>query len=71
MQKSQQDLWLRFQRYYSSYPAIGLSIDLSRMNFPDDYFDQMAAPMAKGTANNRPIPVVFSVPTIRGMMLYL
>jgi glucose-6-phosphate isomerase len=50
MQKSQQDLWLRFQRYYSSYPAIGLSIDLSRMNFPDDYFDKMAAPMAKAFA---------------------
>src|SRR5688572_25621536 len=50
MQKSQQDLWLRFQRYYSIWPEIGLRIDLSRMNFPDDYFDQMAAPMAKAFA---------------------
>src|SRR5262245_48329204 len=47
MRKSQQELWQRFQRYYSTYPSIGLSIDLSRMNFPDDYFDRMAAPMAK------------------------
>jgi glucose-6-phosphate isomerase len=50
MQKSQQDLWLRFQRYYSTWPEIGLSLDLSRMNFPDDYFDTMAAPMAKAFA---------------------
>jgi glucose-6-phosphate isomerase len=50
MQKSQQELWLRFQRYYSTWPEIGLSIDLSRMDFSDDYFDQMAAPMAKAFA---------------------
>jgi glucose-6-phosphate isomerase len=50
MQKSQQELWQRFQRYYSTYPSIGLSIDLSRMNFPDDYFDKMAAPMSKAFA---------------------
>src|SRR5688572_33380479 len=50
MQTSQHDLWQRFQRYYSTYPSIGLSIDLSRMNFPDDYFDTMAAPMAKAFA---------------------
>jgi glucose-6-phosphate isomerase len=47
MQKSQQDLWLRFQRYYSTWPEIGLSIDLSRIDFPDDYFDKMAGPIAK------------------------
>ena len=47
MQLSDHDLWQRFQRYYSTYPSIGLSVDLSRMDFPDDYFDRMAAPMQK------------------------
>jgi glucose-6-phosphate isomerase len=47
MQLSDHDLWQRFQRYYSTYPSIGLSVDLSRMDFPDDYFDRMAEPMRK------------------------
>jgi hypothetical protein len=41
MQKSQQDLWLRFQRYYSTWPEIGLSIDLRRMGFPGDHCDSL------------------------------
>ena len=47
MQLSDHDLWQRFQRYYSTYPSIGLSVDLSRMDFPDDYFERMAGPMRK------------------------
>jgi glucose-6-phosphate isomerase len=47
MQLSDHDLWQRFQRYYFTYPSIGLSVDLSRMDFPDDYFERMAAPMHK------------------------
>lgn len=43
-------LWERYQKYYSHYPALGLSLDLSRMNFPPDYFDTMAAPMQKAFA---------------------
>src|SRR5688500_17972715 len=50
MQRSLQDLWERFQRYYTTFPSIGLSIDLSRMNFADTYFDSTAAPMAKAFA---------------------
>lgn len=42
MQMSEHDLWQRFQRYYSLFPSIGLSIDLSRMNFPDTFFETMA-----------------------------
>jgi glucose-6-phosphate isomerase len=45
--QSDHDLWQRFQRYYSTYPSIGLSVDLSRMNFPDDFFERMAEPMRK------------------------
>src|SRR5437867_11846441 len=50
MQTSQVELWQRFQRYYTTFPEIGLAIDLSRMSFPDDYFDKMAQPMAKAFA---------------------
>ena len=43
MQLSDHDLWQRFQRYYFTYPSIGLSVDLSRMDFPDDYLERMCA----------------------------
>ena len=47
MTYSKQQLWERFQKYYTEFPTLGLAIDLSRMNFPDDYFQSMAAPMNK------------------------
>src|SRR5688572_3761863 len=47
MQLSDHELWQRFQRYYFTWPSIGLAVDLSRMDFPDDYFDRMAEPMRK------------------------
>src|SRR5262245_217008 len=50
MEKSQHDSWERFQRYYTNFPEIDLSIDLSRMNFPDDYFTKMAGAMQKAFA---------------------
>jgi len=31
-------LWQRFQQYFLSYDDIGFSIDISRMNFPEDFF---------------------------------
>lgn len=31
-------LWPRFQQYFLSYEDIGFSIDISRMNFPEDFF---------------------------------
>lgn len=45
MKKTNEQLWQRFQEYYSEFPAIGLALDLSRMNFPDDYFTSMAGPI--------------------------
>jgi glucose-6-phosphate isomerase len=45
-----QQLWDRFKKYYAEFPAIGLSIDISRMNFPEDYFDSMAPKMQKAFA---------------------
>jgi len=43
-------LWERYQKYFSQYPALGLALDLSRMNFPDDFFDSMEARMQKAFA---------------------
>jgi glucose-6-phosphate isomerase len=34
-------LWQRFQRYFVRYHDIGFSIDVSRMKFPDDFFDKL------------------------------
>jgi glucose-6-phosphate isomerase len=34
-------LWERYQKYFSQYPSLGLSLDISRMNFPDNYFADM------------------------------
>ncbi|MEI8312020.1 MAG: glucose-6-phosphate isomerase, partial [Verrucomicrobiota bacterium] len=39
---SQSSLWSRFQQYFLSYDDLGLSVDISRMNFPEDYFAGMA-----------------------------
>jgi glucose-6-phosphate isomerase len=39
---SQSSLWNRFQQYFLSYEDSGLSVDISRMNFPDDFFAGMA-----------------------------
>jgi glucose-6-phosphate isomerase len=42
MKYSEQQLWERFQKYYTEYPQLGLALDLSRMNFGDDFFASMA-----------------------------
>ncbi|HWD19678.1 MAG TPA: glucose-6-phosphate isomerase [Verrucomicrobiae bacterium] len=36
-------LWERFKAYQTEYPALGLSLDVSRMNFPDDFLASMDA----------------------------
>src|SRR5258707_15210584 len=40
-------LWKRFQQHLCQVPALGLTLDISRMLFEDGYFDQMAAPMQR------------------------
>jgi glucose-6-phosphate isomerase len=47
MTLSKQDLWLRFQKYYFEFPSIHLALDLSRMNFPETFFDSMEPPIKK------------------------
>ncbi len=51
MQQTKQQLWDRFQKYYTEFPSLGLALDLSRMNFSDDYFQTMGGkPMQKAFA---------------------
>ena len=50
MQLSKEQLWHRFQKHYTEFPALGLAIDVSRVNFPDDFFTQMAPGMQKSFA---------------------
>ena len=47
---SKEQLWERFQKRYTAFPTIGLALDLSRMNFSDDYFSSMEAPMQRAFA---------------------
>jgi glucose-6-phosphate isomerase len=42
MNDSKQELWQRFQQYYTAWPELGLALDLSRMKFSEDYFSAMA-----------------------------
>jgi len=36
-------LWARFQKYFLRYEDLGISIDISRMDFPDDFVTRLAA----------------------------
>ncbi|MBI4323981.1 MAG: glucose-6-phosphate isomerase [Chloroflexi bacterium] len=47
MRYTRAQLWERFQKYYTEFPSLGLAMDLSRMNFADDFFDGMAPRMQK------------------------
>ena len=38
---SSSSLWQRFQQYFLHYRDLGFSLDISRMKFPDDFFEKM------------------------------
>ncbi|MBE2205788.1 MAG: glucose-6-phosphate isomerase [Chthoniobacterales bacterium] len=40
---SQSALWTRFQQYFLQYEDLGISLDISRMDFSEDFFTTMAA----------------------------
>ena len=40
-------LWQRFQQYFLYYGDLDFSIDISRMKFPDDFFERMRPPIEK------------------------
>jgi glucose-6-phosphate isomerase len=46
-------LWQRFQRYFLRYDDLDFSIDISRMKFPDDFFDKMRPKIDKAFAAMR------------------
>ena len=47
MNLSKQQLWERFQKYYTEFPALGLALDLSRISFEDGFFASMQARLDK------------------------
>ncbi|MDA8100865.1 MAG: glucose-6-phosphate isomerase [Nitrospiraceae bacterium] len=40
-------LWERYKKHLCSCPSIGLSIDISRMNFPSDFFSRMEGEISR------------------------
>src|SRR5262249_29358302 len=40
-------LWKRYQQYLCRIPALGLTLDVSRMRFEDGFLDRMATPLKR------------------------
>jgi glucose-6-phosphate isomerase len=51
MNYSKQEWWNRFQKYNTEFPALGLAVDLSRMNVDDEFFAAMEPRMQKAFAD--------------------
>ncbi len=45
-----QDLWNRYKTHLCQVPAIGLTLDISRMQFDEAFFTRMAPAMEKAYA---------------------
>jgi len=43
--------WERFQKYYTEFPALGLAVDLSRMNVDDTFFAAMEPKIQRALAD--------------------
>ncbi len=43
--------WERFKRFYQDYPELGLSLDISRMNFSEEFFGSMEPRIQKAFAD--------------------
>jgi len=41
MRRNDEQLWQRFKEFYCEFPGLGLAMDVSRMNFPDDFLSTM------------------------------
>jgi glucose-6-phosphate isomerase len=50
MNYSKQQLWERYQKYYTEFPALGLALDLSRMNFTEEFLRTMEPRMQRAFA---------------------
>src|SRR5205809_6927875 len=42
-----EQVWKRFRKYYLHYDSIGLSLDISRMNFADEFLSSMQPQITK------------------------
>ncbi len=47
MMMNNRDLWNRYKKYLCPCPSVGLTLDVSRMNFSDDFLDRMEPEMQK------------------------
>jgi hypothetical protein len=47
---SSTSLWQRFQQYFLYYRDLGFSLDITRMKFPDDFFEKMQPKIDKAFA---------------------
>ena len=50
---SSSSLWQRFQQYFLYYRDLGFSLDISRMKFPNDFFEKMRPKIDKASAAMR------------------
>src|SRR5579872_1267795 len=50
MKLTNEQLWQRFRKYYVDLPGLGMAMDISRMNFPDDFLAQMEPRIQKAFA---------------------
>ena len=41
------NLWNRFEQHLCRVPALGLTLDISRMRFDDGFFERMSVPMSR------------------------
>jgi glucose-6-phosphate isomerase len=44
---TERQLWERYKKYLCGVDSVGLTLDVSRMNFPDDYLERMRGPLQK------------------------
>lgn len=47
MTPSKAALWARYQQYHTEYPTLGLSLDISRVNFSDNFLSTMDRPLQR------------------------
>ena len=46
-QLDSKQLWERFKKYYTEFPSINLGVDISRMNFTEEFIEEMRPRLAK------------------------
>jgi len=51
MNWTSEQLWDRFKKFYNEFSTLGLSMDISRMNFGDDFFPSMEPRLQKAFAD--------------------